>query len=172
MPSSPIAAAERIASRIATGLAVLGTIVLLGAAGLVTASVILRIAVAGQLRGDFEIMAVSSGIAILLFLPYAQASRSHVAIEVFTGWLPAPARRRLDTAWVAVLAGAAGLLAWRLGVGLGEAWSRGDVTMMLRLPLAAVFAAAVLGVIGTALLALLEVLRVLAGGGRSAGDRP
>jgi hypothetical protein len=44
--------------------------------------------------------------------------------------------------------------------------------MMRSLPLAAVFAAAVLGVIGTALLALLEVLRVLAGGGRSAGDRP
>ena len=167
--SSLAVRAHRVASRGAAALAVLGAILLLGAAAVVTASVILRITVSGQVRGDFEIMAVASGIAILLFLPYVQARRSHVAIEVFTGWLPAPARRGLDTVWSAVLVVAAALLAWRLVAGLDEAWSRGDVTMMLRVPLAVVFLAAAVGVFGTALLALLDVLQALSRTGRDAG---
>jgi TRAP-type C4-dicarboxylate transport system permease small subunit len=166
--SSLAAQAHRIASRIAVALAVLGALFLVGAAGVVTASVILRVAVAGQVRGDFEIMAVASGIAIVLFLPYVQARRSHVAIEVFTAWLPAWARRGLETLWSAVLVVAAALLAWRLLAGLDEAWHRGDVTMMLRLPLAVVFLAAAVGVIGTALLALLDVFHALSGDGREA----
>lgn len=168
MSSSSIAGAHRIASRVAAVLAVLGAVILLGAAGIVTSSVILRIAVAGQVRGDFEIMAVSSGIAILLFLPYCQAGRLHVLIEVFTARLPAPALRLLDALWSAVLAVAAALLASRLWAGLQEAWSRSDVTMMLHIPLWTVFAAAVVGVIGTALLALLDVLRIVSGFGRRA----
>jgi hypothetical protein len=41
--------------------------------------------------------------------------------------------------------------------------SRNDVSMILNIPLALVFAAAVIGVAGTSILALLEVLAAAAG---------
>jgi TRAP-type C4-dicarboxylate transport system permease small subunit len=170
--SAPIAVrAHRAASRIAIGLAVLGAVILLGAAVIVSFSVLLRTLVAGQVRGDFEIMAVSSGIAILLFLPYCQSSRSHVLIEVFTTWLPARAVQFLDALWMFAVAAAAAFLTWRLSIGLEEAWSGSRVTMIRHIPLAIVFLASVVGVAGTSLVALLELLSVLFANGRRDGDR-
>jgi TRAP-type C4-dicarboxylate transport system permease small subunit len=157
MPLSSLAVrAHRAASRLADILAVVGALVLLAGAAILTYSVVLRVVASGQVRGDFEIVAVSSGIAILLFLPYCQARRAHVLIEVFTAWLPESMRRAMDGLWSLVLAVAAALLSARLFVGLQDAWSRNDVTMMLQIPLFAVFVAALIGVVCTAILALLD----------------
>jgi TRAP-type C4-dicarboxylate transport system permease small subunit len=160
---------HRAAARIALALAILGGVVLLAAALVVTSSVVLRILVAGQVHGDFEIMAVSSAIAVLFFLPYCQATRAHVTIDVFTARVPPPALRALAALWSLVLAVAAALLAWRLLLGLDEAWSRGDVTMMRRIPLFIVFAAAAIGVAGTSILALLDVVLAFTPGARRGG---
>lgn len=141
----------------------LGAAILSAAALIVACSVLLRAFAGGQVRGDFEIVSVASGIAILLFLPYCQARRAHVTVDVFTGWLPPAALRGIELAWSCALAVAAGLLAWRLGAGLAEAWSRNDVSMILNIPLTLVFAAAVIGVAGTSILALLEVLAAASG---------
>jgi TRAP-type C4-dicarboxylate transport system permease small subunit len=157
MPLTSLAVrAHRAASRLADLLAVVGALVLLASAAILTYSVLLRVVASGQVRGDFEIVAVSSGIAVLLFLPYCQARRAHVLIEVFTAWLPARVRRAMDALWSLALAVAASLLTARLLVGLQDAWSRNDVTMMLHIPLSVVFVAAVVGVAGTAILALLD----------------
>lgn len=149
--------ARRGADRLAAALAVIGATILLGAAVTVTSSVVVRIVTGGQIKGDFEIMSVGSGIAILLFLPYCQALRAHVFIDTFTGWLPPSINRAIDGAWLLVMAAAMALLTWRLGIGLDEAWANNDVTVMIRIPLAIVFAAAVIGVAGTAVLAVLAV---------------
>lgn len=149
--------ARRGAERLAAALAVIGTTILLAAAVTVTSSVAVRIVTGGQIKGDFEIMSVGSGIAILLFLPYCQALRAHVFIDTFTGWLPPSINRVIDGAWLLVMAAAMALLTWRLGVGLEEAWDNNDVTVMIRIPLAIVFTAAVIGVAGTAVLAVLAV---------------
>ena len=133
----------------------------MAAALIVTWSVVLRAFVGGQVKGDFEIVALASGIAILLFLPHCQAMRAHVAVDVFTSWLPQTILRRIDALWSLVLAVAAAALAWRLSLGLEEAWRRDDVTMMLHLPLSAAYAAAVIGVGATALLALLDLIAAL-----------
>jgi TRAP-type C4-dicarboxylate transport system permease small subunit len=142
---------------------VLGAVILSAAALIVACSVLLRAFVGGQVRGDFEIVSVASGIAILLFLPYCQAKRAHVSVDVFTGWLPPAALRRIELLWSSALAVAAALLAWRLCAGLAQAWSRNDVSMILNIPLTLVFAAAVIGVAGTSILALLEVLAAASG---------
>jgi TRAP-type C4-dicarboxylate transport system permease small subunit len=163
VPGPSIAArAHEAASRIAAGLAVLGAALLLAAAAIVAYSVLLRIVVGGQVKGDFEIVGLASGIAILLFLPYCQATRAHVTVDVFTGWLPQGVLRRIEALWSLLLALAAAALAWRLGFGLEEAWRRNDVTMMAQLPLYAAYAAAVIGVAGTSILALLDLLAALA----------
>lgn len=170
MPGASIAArAHEAASRVAVVLAVLGAALLLAAAIIVAYSVALRIVTGGQVRGDFEIVALASGIAILLFLPYCQAKRAHVTVDVFTGWLPRAALRWIEALWSFALAVAAAALAWRLTVGLEEAWQRNDVTMMLHLPLYAAYAAAVIGVGGTSLLALLDLLEALPRSTRQTG---
>jgi TRAP-type C4-dicarboxylate transport system permease small subunit len=155
------ARAHRAASTLAVVLAVAGAAVLLAAAAVLTYSVLLRVVASGQVRGDFEVVAVAAGIAIFLFLPYCQARHAHVLIEVFTAWLPARVRARMDALWSLVLAAAGALLTARLLVGLGEAWSRNDMTMMLELPLFVVFVAAVIGFAGTSLLALLDFVIAL-----------
>jgi TRAP-type C4-dicarboxylate transport system permease small subunit len=155
------ARAREGASRIALVLAVLGAALLLAAAVIVAYSVVLRAVAGGQVTGDFEIVAVASGIAILLFLPYCQAMRAHVTVDVFTGWLPRPVLRWIEALWSAALAVAAAALAWRLSIGLEEAWRRNDVTMLAHLPLYAAYAAAVIGVGGTSLLALLDLIEAL-----------
>lgn len=136
----------------------LGAVILSAAALIVVWSVLLRAVTGGQVQGDFEIVSVASGIAILLFLPHCQARRGHVTVDVFTGWLPPAVLRRIELLWSCALAVAAALLAWRLCAGLAEAWSRNDVSMILHIPLTLVFAAAVIGVAGTSILALLQVL--------------
>jgi len=162
VPGSSIAArTHETASRIAVVLAVLGAVLLLAAAVIVAYSVLLRIVAGGQVKGDFEIVALASGIAILLFLPYCQAMHAHVTVDVFTGWLPRAMLRWIEALWSAALAVAAAALAWRLSVGLEEAWRRNDVTMMLHLPLYAAYAAAVIGFAGTSILALLDLLETL-----------
>lgn len=159
--ASLAARTHRAASRIADILAVVGALLLLAGAAILTYSVLVRVVARGQVRGDFELVAVSSGIAIFLFLPYCQARRAHVLIEVFTAWLPARARHAMDRLWSLALAVAAGLLTARLLVGLEEAWSRNHVTMMLQIPLSAVFVAAIVGVACTAILALLDFVITL-----------
>ena len=141
------------------GLAVLGAVILTVAAAIICYSVLLRIISGGQVLGDFEIMSVASGIAILLFLPYCQATRAHVLIEIFTNWLPASFLRVLQALWSATLAAAATLLTWRLFIGLEEAMAQNNVTIILHLPLASVFVAAVIGATGTAVLALLDFVQ-------------
>jgi TRAP-type C4-dicarboxylate transport system permease small subunit len=160
--SSIAVRAHRAASRIAVLLAVLGAAILMGAAAIVAYSVLLRVFANGQVLGDFEIMSVASGIAILLFFPYCQATRAHVLIEIFTSWLPASLLRVLEALWSVVLAAAAAFLTWRLFIGFDEALAQNNVTIILHLPLAAVFVAAMLGAAGTAVLALLDFVRAFA----------
>lgn len=148
----------RLADRIAAFLAVLGSLILLAAAIAATLSVGLRLTVNGQVRGDFEILSVGSGLAILLFFPYCQSNRAHVVIGIFTDGLPRSIRDPLDALWAVVLAVAAALLCWRLWLGMIETFENNDVTAMLQIPLGLVSVAALLGVAGTAWLAALDVL--------------
>lgn len=158
---SPADRPRRPVDRIAAFLAVLGTLILIGAALAATWSVILRLTVNGQLRGDFEILSVGSGLAILLFFPYCQSNRAHVVIGIFSDWLPARIRRPVDALWSLVLAAGAAFLCWRLWLGLIETWENNDVTAMLHIPLAIVSLAALAGVAGTAAIAALDVIALL-----------
>ncbi len=147
----------------ARGLATLGALILIGVALTVASSVLMRLFTGQQILGDYEIVAVGSALAILLFLPLCVAMRGHVAVTFFTDFLPGRYQRGLETVWLLVLALAAGILVWRLSLGLQTSWTRGEATGLLRLPLYLVNATAILGVVGTAVLAALEFCRDLLG---------
>ena len=71
---------------------------------------------------DFVRLALSS--AALMFFPYCQLRRGHVAVDLFVTALPAPVQRLLDRLWLSLTAVAALFLGYWMVLGLGE--SRSD----------------------------------------------
>ncbi len=133
---------ERL-SRLAAHWAVLGGIVLVAIVLVTSLNIVLfgadRIAglwgadVAG-VSGyeDFVRLAISS--AALMFFPWCQARRGHVAVDLFVEMLPRPARRALDLLWLVMSAGLALFLLGWMVVGMLETRTDGVLSPILGWP--------------------------------------
>ncbi|WP_138465981.1 TRAP transporter small permease [Poseidonocella sp. HB161398] len=78
---------------------------------------------------DFVQLAISG--AALMFFPYCQARRSHVAVELFMERLPLWFQRSADRLWLAVTAAVALFLAYWMVFGMLETRSDSAVTAVL-----------------------------------------
>jgi TRAP-type C4-dicarboxylate transport system permease small subunit len=78
---------------------------------------------------DFVQLAISG--AALMFFPFCQANRGHVAVDLVMQMAPAVLRRTFDRAWLAVTCGVALFLAYWMVFGLLEAKSDGVVMAVL-----------------------------------------
>lgn len=67
---------------------------------------------------DFVRLIISS--AALMFLPYTQLRRRHVAVDIFVSWLPNSFRAVLEKAWLIAITCAALFLAYWMVAGLIE----------------------------------------------------
>jgi TRAP-type C4-dicarboxylate transport system permease small subunit len=151
--------------RLARVLAVAGGLVVVGLALTVTASVLLRWLANGGVKGDFEIVQLGLALAVFSFLPLCQARRGNIMVDTFTSRLPDSVQRGLDAFWDLVLAAFAGLIAWRLWLGAGEAISSRTSSMVLGMPIGwAIGAASIMA----AILALVCVVTAIERWGRSA----
>ncbi|PKQ13442.1 MAG: TRAP transporter small permease [Alphaproteobacteria bacterium HGW-Alphaproteobacteria-1] len=81
---------------------------------------------------DFVRLAISG--AALMFFPYCQAHRGHVAVELFMDRLPQIIQRGFDKMWLLVTVAVALFLAWWMVFGLLEARSDTVVTSVLGWP--------------------------------------
>ena len=81
---------------------------------------------------DFVRLAISG--AALMFFPYAQACRGHVAVDLFVAWLPAGARLWLDRLWLLATVAIALFLAWWMWFGMARAKADALVTGVLGWP--------------------------------------
>lgn len=81
---------------------------------------------------DFVRLAVSG--AALMFFPYAQARRGHVAVDIFVARLPAGLRRALDRLWLLATIALALFLAWWMWFGMARARADALVTGVLGWP--------------------------------------
>jgi TRAP-type C4-dicarboxylate transport system permease small subunit len=81
---------------------------------------------------DFVRLAISG--AALMFFPYAQARRGHVAVDLFVAWLPAGARLWLDRLWLLATVAIALFLAWWMWFGMARAKTDALVTGVLGWP--------------------------------------
>lgn len=142
--------------RLARVLAAVGGIVIFGVALTVAVSVVLRNVGLGGIRGDFELVEMSCAVAAGFFLPLAQLNRGHVMVDLFTGWLPARLRRRIDWLWLLSFAIAWAALAFFTTTGLLEIRDYGDRTMMLSMPVWWAFVPAVLGSASSSLIAVTQ----------------
>jgi TRAP-type C4-dicarboxylate transport system permease small subunit len=138
MPPDPIASPtppNHGTARIARVLAIAGGVVVVGLAGLVTLSVLLRWLGGQGINGDFEMVQMGLALAVFAFLPLCQAHRGNVMVDTFTTRLPLRLQYALDALWDGLYAAFAGFIAWRLAIGAVEARTSGTTSMVLGLPI-------------------------------------
>lgn len=132
---SPAPQPDHGAARIARVLAIAGGVVVVGLAGLVTLSVLMRWLGGQGINGDFEMVQMGLALAVFAFLPLCQAHRGNVMVDTFTTRLPPRMQSGLDALWDLVYAAFAGFIAWRLAIGAVEARTSGTTSMVLGLPI-------------------------------------
>jgi TRAP-type C4-dicarboxylate transport system permease small subunit len=152
-PEGPLARAAR-------SLAIAGGILLVAAMAVTVASVF-RGALGRPILGDTELVELLVGVAIAWFMPWCQARRAHVRLDVFTARAPAAMRRSLDAAAGVLAAIVVAVLAWRLVQGGLDAHERGRETMFLQIPLFWGYGAAGLGMLLWSIVAAVQALEGL-----------
>jgi TRAP-type C4-dicarboxylate transport system permease small subunit len=155
-----------VVARAASGLARLGGAVLLAVAALTCASVLLRWLTNQPIRGDFEMVSLGSGVAVLCFLAWGTVMRANILVDSFTSWLPTRANDVLDAVWKLVWGAATLAIAERMARGAADMWTSDQRTMgLLGLPVWWAVAVGALCFALTGLAALLWVPRLLRGRG-------
>ena len=157
-PRGPVAGLAR-------GLALAGGATLLATALLTTWSVVQRWLTHQPVPGDFELVSLGAGLAVMGFLAYGTLMRSNILVDSFTTWLPRGATRAVDAFWTLVWCGVASVLAERLLLGARETLASGTTTMVLGLPTWWAVGLGGLAFAATALAALVWVARLLRGQG-------
>jgi TRAP-type C4-dicarboxylate transport system permease small subunit len=158
-PAPPPPHQDSGAARIARVLALAGGFLLVGLAGLVTASVVMRWAGGEGVNGDFELVQMGLALAVFAFLPLCQAHRGNVMVDTFTTRLPARVQGGIDALWDLVYAGFAAFVAWRLSVGAAEALTSHTTSMVLALPIHYAIAACSAMAAFLALICVLTAIR-------------
>ena len=121
--------------RAATGVAVLGGLVLFALTLLTVISVVGRVAVSAPIQGDFELVELGMAIAIFSFLPYCQIVRGNVIVDLFTTRASPRTRALLDGIGNLLYTAIAALLTWRVALGGMEIRSYHETTMVLQVPM-------------------------------------
>lgn len=157
-PRGPVAALGGL-------LALAGGATLLGVALLTAWSVVQRWLTSQPVPGDFELVSIGSGVAVLGFLAWGTVRRASITVDTFTTWLPRRAAGAVDALWMLAWAATAALLAERLFQGARETFASGTTTMVLGLPTWWAVGLGALAFAATALAALSWVPRLLRGEG-------
>ena len=124
-----------LVASLASGLAIAGGLVLLATSLLTLTSVLLRWLTSQPIKGDFELVSLGSGIAVLGFLAWGSVTRSNILVDSFTTWLPARVNGAIDAFWSLLWAATALLIAERMGQGMFDTFRNGMRTIgLLALP--------------------------------------
>ena len=130
-PTDPVG---RVLYSIARVLAICGGIVLSAMAILTTVSVFGRYLFNQPVRGDFEIVAIGTGLAVFAFLPWCQMTKGNVIVDFFMNRAPIRAKAFCDMlgAIIYVLLGA--LLTWRMIFGGIDMYEQSELTLTINFP--------------------------------------
>lgn len=107
---------------------------------------------------DFVQLAISG--AALMFFPFCQANRGHVAVELFMQQLPKSVQTAADKAWLTLTALVGAFLVYWMVFGMMEARDDGAVTAVLGWPVWPFYAP---GIVAMALWALVAVAQLFGG---------
>ena len=149
-----------LVAAVARWLALGGGALMLATALMVTLSVTGRRLGLGPVPGDFELVQMACGVAVLWFLPYATLARAHIVVETLTERLPRRARTLLDAGGLLGFAALGLLLAATMAQGVLDLRRAGTTTMVLQLPQVWGMATAWLGALWLAPASLVALARL------------
>lgn len=115
-------------------LAILSGLTLLAMAFMSLRSIVGRAFFDAPLLGDFELVQFLCAGAVAMSLPYTHWISGHVIVDFFTANAPARLNALLDTLANLLLAFFAGLISWRVFVGLLDLRGSFDASMLLEIP--------------------------------------
>ena len=124
----------RALHRVATGVALLGGLVLFALTLLTVISVVGRAVFSAPIPGDFELVELGMAVAIFSFLPYCQIVRGNVIVDLFTSKARPHTKALLDGVGNLLFTAIAALLTWRVALGGLEIRSYRETTMVLQVP--------------------------------------
>lgn len=103
--------------------------------GLVTTTSILTHALFDRpIRGEFDLVTVGTSWSIYLFLPWCQITRGNIVVDFFFSGASERTRHFLDALGSLLFAAVAGLLVWRMSVGMLEVHESGQSSAVLSIP--------------------------------------
>jgi TRAP-type C4-dicarboxylate transport system permease small subunit len=123
-----------VLDRLCKLLAILSGLTLLAMAFMSLRSIIGRAFFDAPLLGDFELVQFLCAGAVAMSLPYTHWVSGHVIVDFFTAKAPARLNAVLDTMANFLLAFFAGLISWRIWVGLLDLRGSFDASMLLEIP--------------------------------------
>lgn len=141
---------HRLIHRLAAALALAGGLVLIAMTVLTVASVSGRALIPlglDAVPGAYELVELGSAFAIFAFLPWCQLNRGHVTVDLVMNAVGFRGNRLADLSANLLMTAAAGVLAWRLWLGMLDKQRYGETTYILGLPLWIGYAAAAVGAV-------------------------
>ncbi|MGF1477591.1 MAG: TRAP transporter small permease [Geminicoccaceae bacterium] len=88
----------------------------------------------GPIPGDFELVEVGTAFAVSAFLPWCQLQKGHVTVDIVLAKAGARLNSAIDVFAHALMTAVAGLLTWRLFLGLMDKARYGETSFILQFP--------------------------------------
>jgi len=115
----------------------------------------------GPIPGDFELVEAGTAFAVLAFMGLCQYHRGHVTVDLFLSRAGRRTNAAIDVVANLLMTGAAGVLTWRLFLGMLDKRGYGETTFILQFPVWWGYAAALAGAAVFTLVCAYTVLRSL-----------
>lgn len=130
-PTDPVG---RVLFRISRILAVFGGLILCGLAVLTAVSITGRAAFDAPVKGDFEFVAIGTGVAIFTCLPWCQMIRGNVIVDFFMYNAPVRAKTMCDAIGGLLYLVIGSLLTWRMFFGGIDMYNYSELTLTVNFP--------------------------------------
>ncbi|MBT3915628.1 MAG: TRAP transporter small permease [Rhodospirillaceae bacterium] len=130
-PTDPVG---RVLYKISRVVAIVGGLLLSGLALLTTISITGRATTIGPIPGDFELIAIGTGICVFCFLPYCQLMRGNVIVDFFMEKAPTRAKTFMDFIGGVVYLTLGYMLTWRMVYGGFDMYENNEMSMTIGFP--------------------------------------
>ena len=130
-PTDPVG---RVLYLISKWMAVFGGVLLFILAILTTVSVFGRKFLDAPVPGDFELVAIGTGIAVFACLPYCQLMRGNVLVDFFMNNAPTRAKTIADIVAGLIFLAVGSMLTWRMVYGAIDMHEVNEVSMTIGFP--------------------------------------
>ncbi len=148
-----------IVRRVASAQLMLAMLALVVMGGATVADVVLKYLFSQPIAGAYDLVESLLPVVIFHGLPAALLRRQNIAIDLVDSVAGPDRTRWLIAAGDVVMAVMLALFGWAMVTPALQSWEFGDRKLELGLPLAAIWAAAILGVAGCVLVSVALVLR-------------